>query len=134
MMTLQGGSLYAYLQTRPGLTALVGNRVYPRRRPSGAVFPLITYTRIDTRRGQSHTGPDGLAEPRIQFDIWAADPDTADAVAEQLRLALNGYRGQMGDVEVGSAFVVGEHDDDEPELGFYRRVLDVQIQHAEAVA
>ena len=34
----------------------------------------------------------------------------------------------------GSAFVVNEHDDDDPDSGLYRRVLDAQITHAEAVA
>lgn len=133
-MTLQGGAIYAHLQTRPGLTALIGDRVYPRRMPRAATFPLVLYTRVGTRRGLSHSGPDGLAEPRIQFDVWARDPDLADAVAEQLRLALHGYRGQMGDTEVGSVAIVGDVDGDDPESGLFRRILDAQIQHAEAVA
>lgn len=134
MSTLEGGGIYAHLQSRAGLTALVADRVYPRKMPRTPVFPLVLYTRVGTARAASHSGPDGLAEPRIQFDVWAQDPDSADAVAEQLRLALNGFRGQMGDVEVGSSMVVNEHDDDDPDTGLFRRVLDTQIQHAEAVA
>lgn len=133
-MTLQGEAIYAHLQARPGLVALVADRVYPRRMPSDPVFPLVLYTRIGTRRALSHSGPDGLAEPRIQFDAWARDPDTADAVAEQLRLALHGYRGQMGSVAVGSVAVVGELDADEAESGLFRRVLDALITHQEALA
>lgn len=134
MTTLQGGALYTHLQTHAGLVALVGDRVYPRRQPRDATFPLVLYTRVSTRRAMTQSGPDGLAEPRIQFDVWARDPDSADAVAEQIRLALHGFRGQMGDLEVGSVAIVGDIDDDDPATGLYRRILDAQIQHAEAVA
>lgn len=134
MSTLEGGGLFAHLQTRPALTALVADRVYPRKMPRNPVFPLILYSRVSTRRGATHSGPDGLAEPRIQFDVYAQDPDQADAAAEQLRLSIHGFRGQMGDVEVGSALVVNEQDADDPVTGLFRRVLDAQIQHAEAVA
>lgn len=134
MTTLEGSGIYAHLQSRPGLVALVADRVYPRKMPRGAVFPLVLYSRVSTRRDATHSGPVGLAEPRIQLDVWAQDPDTADAVAEQVRLAFHGFRGQMGDIEVGSSMVVNEHDDDDPDSGLFRRVLDAQIQHAEAVA
>lgn len=135
-MTIQGSAIYTHLQTRPQLIALIGDRVYPRRMPTGATFPLVLYTRISTTRGHSHSGPDGLPEPRIQFDVYGLDPDTVDATAQELRLALDGFRGQMGDVVVGSVRIVGEHDDDPDDLetGLYRRTLDALIQHEEAVA
>lgn len=135
MTTLQGGALFAHLQARPGLVALVGDRVYPRKMPPDPVFPLVLYTRVSTPpRGLTHSGPVGLAEPRIQFDVWATDPLDADAVAEQLRLAVHGFRGSMDDVVVGSAQVVNDFDADDPDTGLFRRVLDAQIQHEEAVA
>jgi len=130
--TLTAGGLYAFL-TQPPIAAL-GDRVYPRRLPRDAVLPAVTYRRIDTVRGRSHSGPDGLATPRIQLDIWATDPDVADAIAEAIRIRIDGYRGQMGDVPVGSVELVGDVDDDDPETGLYRRVLDVSITHEEAVA
>lgn len=135
-MTLQGSAIYAHLQTRPQLTALIGDRVFPRRMPLGATFPLVLYTRVSTSRSHTHSGPDGLPEPRIQFDVYGLDPDTVDATAQELRLALDGFRGQMGDVAVASVRVVGEHDvdPDDLETGLYRRTLDAQIQHEEAVA
>lgn len=133
-MTLQGGALYTHLQTRSALVALVADRVYPRRMPRTPIFPLVLYTRIATRRGVTHSGADGLAEPRIQFDVYAQDPDSADSVAEQLRMALHGFRGSMGDLEVGSVFVVNDQDADDAETGLFRRILDAQITYAEAVA
>ncbi|MEW6223194.1 MAG: DUF3168 domain-containing protein [Chloroflexota bacterium] len=130
MTTLTGGGLFAYLS---GRTA-AGDRIYPRRMPREPVFPLVLYRRIDTARGLSHTGPDGLASPRIQLDVWAEDPDQADAVADELRVLLNGYRGAMGDVPVGLSRVVADLDDDEPNTGLYRRILDAEITHREATA
>lgn len=134
MTTIQGDALYTHLQSRPPLTALVADRVYPRKMPRSPAFPLVLYTRISTRRSVTHSGPDGLAEPRMQFDVYAQNPDSADAVAEQLRLAIHGFRGSMGDLAVGSALVVNEQDADDPETGLYRRILDAQITHAEAIA
>lgn len=134
MTTLEGGGLWAFLQTRPGLTGEVGDRIYPRRLPRDVTFPAIVYSRVSTARGATHDGPDGLPMPRFQFDIWGKDPDSVDAAAEQLRLAIDGYRGAMGDVTVGSALVVGDVDGDDPETGLYRRIVDVQVQHEEAVA
>lgn len=132
-MTLTGGGLFSFL-TVPAIAA-IGDRVYPRRLPRDPVLPAITYRRIDTaQRVRSQSGPSGLVTPRIQFDIWATDPDVADQVAEALRLRLDGYRGQMGDVPVGSVELVGDVDDDDPETGLYRRILDASITHEEAVA
>lgn len=135
MTTLQGGALYVYLQSVPPLVALVADRVYPSRMPTGPVFPLVVYHRISTSgRELSHSGPDGLAVPRIQLDVWAQDPDTADAVAEELRIALHGHRGAMGDLEVGSVQIANDLDADEAETGLFRRILDALITHEEAVA
>lgn len=133
MTTLTGGGLFTFLTVPP--IAAIGDRVYPRRLPRDATLPAVVYRRIDTAdRVRSQAGPSGLVTPRIQLDIWAMDPDVADQVAEALRIRLDGYRGQMGDVPVGSAFVVGDVDDDDPETGLYRRILDVSITHEEAVA
>lgn len=133
-MTLTGGGLYTFLTAHAGLAALVGTRIYPRRWPRNPVFPLVAYRRISTHRELTHSGPSDLADPRIQFDVVATDPDTADAVAEQLRLALHGYRGAMGDVPVGSVRVVNDLDDEHSDTGLYRRIVDAEISHREAVA
>jgi hypothetical protein len=130
--TLTGGSLAAFLMT-PAIGAL-GDRVYPHRLPRDATLPALTYSRVDTVRPRSHSGPSGLPTPRIQLDVWANDPDSADAIAEALRIRLDGYRGQMGDVPVGSVELVGDSDADDAETGLYRRILDVAITHEEAVA
>lgn len=134
-MTLERVGIGAHLQTRAALVALIGDRAYPRRLPQNATLPAIVYRRIGpTDRALSQSGPVDLVDARFQFDVWAADPDTADAVAEQLRLVLHGYAGAMGGVAVGVSRVVNDVDEDEPTTGLYRRILDAQIQHAEAIA
>ncbi len=131
-MSLERGGIYAHLQTRASLVALVADRVYPRRLPSEATLPAIVYRRVGpTDRGLSQTGADGLADARFQFDVWSVDPDEADAVAAELVAAFHGYRGVMGDTVVGAARVANDIDDDEPMTGLYRRVVDVLIQHQE---
>lgn len=132
-MSLERGGIYAHLAARPGFVALVGDRVYPRRLPQEATLPAVVYRLIGTTdRGLSQSGSDGLADARFQFDVWADDPDEADAIAAELVAAFHGFRGFMGDTVVGAARVANDIDDDEPMTGLYRRIVDVLIQHQEA--
>lgn len=53
-------------------------------RPRG-VLPALVLTKVSPGRDYDHDGWDGLDEPRVQFDAWAA---TAEAAAELSRAVL----------------------------------------------
>jgi hypothetical protein len=132
-------ALVAYLTTHPGLSALIGTRLYPRPLPQRPTLPAVTYFRVSGPRDLAHDGPVGLAHPRFQFDCWGADTLAAIQTANQLRLALDGFSGLMGGVggvEVHLAEVVGDHDDPSPapDPARARRIVDVKITHEEEVA
>ena len=132
-MSLERGGIFAHLAAQAAFVAIVADRVYPRRLPQEAALPAVVYRRIGpTVRELSQSGSDGLADARFQFDVWATDPDEADAIASELVAAFHGYRGQMGDTVVGASRVANDIDDDEPATGLYRRIVDVLIQHQEA--
>lgn len=98
-------SLVARLNATPGVTALVGTRIYPMLIPQGAAMPAVTYQRISTVRPGSLRGPVGQADPRIQVNSWADTYGTAKALADQVRRSLDGYA--TLDVH---ALILGEQD------------------------
>ena len=127
-------AITAHLTTTAGLAALIGTRVSPLRLPENPTYPVVTYQRISAPRIQSHTGPSGLAYPRFQFDCYATTYLRAKHVAEQVRLALDGYVGTMGGaagVPVSSSLIQSDRDDYDPTTRIWRISLDFIIGHQE---
>ena len=127
-----GPSIFGYLD---GATS-AGSRVYPLALPQGATRPAITWqlvggegplvTHADVRDG-------GVARPRservrVQFDCWADTWLAADRLADELLALVHGFRGTWGDVPIGSALKETDLDDRDPDLGLYRRIVDVMVQ------
>lgn len=85
-------TLYAALSTHAGITAIVGDRVYPRLLPQGKPLPGIVFLRLDTEYITTiHGGPARGA--RIPMEIWGiAETSTA---AEQLGDAIEAALGAV---------------------------------------
>lgn len=123
-----------YLLAHTGLSALIGNRIFPMRLPEGVDLPAITYERVSGPRMRSHSGPSGTANPRYQFRCWGDPYSSAKDVADQLRIALDGFSGDMGTVAVQAAFVEDDVDDYNIATKQYNVRLDAILWHAEAIA
>jgi hypothetical protein len=92
----------------------------------------LTYLKVSGTPLYAHDGDARLPSARFQIDIWASSYSSLKAVRAELETALSGFRGTMGGVGgvvVGSAFLVGEQDDYEPETSRYREMLDFIIQY-----
>ena len=127
-------ALVTYLTGYAGLTALIGTRVHPLRLPETPTYGAVTYQRISAPRIQSHTGSSALAFPRFQFDCYATTYLGAKRVAEQLRLALDGFKGTMGGatgVAVGSSLSQSDRDFYDPATRTWRVSIDFIIGHTE---
>lgn len=128
-------ALYGYLTSQPTIAALVGTRIYPSMLPEEVDYPAVAYMRVSTQRIYGIGGPIGYATPRIQFSAFARDPDTASAVIDAIRVALDGFRGGMGAAnvrEIASDDEMGEHDGGyEPVSKTYQRRIDFYIGHEE---
>jgi len=115
--------VFTRLSTYPGLTALIATRVYPLRLPQNPVLPAVTLFKVSTPREQSHGGDSALQHPRYQFSCWAETYGAAWAVADQVRLALQGLAaGGVGIYDNG----VDMYD---PETGWYHVAIDITIWH-----
>jgi hypothetical protein len=122
--------LFTYLSGYAGLAALVGTRIYPLLLPQDPTLPAVTYQRISTPRlfAFEHSF---LPHATFQFDCWASDFSDAKDVAEQVRLAMDVYRGAMGAETVQACIVEDERDTYEAEPQIWHSMVSVQIWYEE---
>lgn len=125
-------AVFARLSTFAGLGALVGARVYPVELPQPGPLPAVTYQRVSAVRARAMGKNPGLVTARVETDAWARDYAVAKAVAEQVRLALERWRGTLAGVEVLDSFLDEEEDDYEPETKRYAVRQDYLISFREA--
>jgi len=125
-------SLVTYLNTKGGLTGLVSSRIRWHQAEQSDALPYVILHQIDETHPHHMKAASGKAIARIQFDCVAASPLSATNVGEQIRLALDGYRGVMGSVFVSMCHLDTIRDEvttpiDGAHSGRYAVQLDFQI-------
>lgn len=120
-------SIITYLNTVDGLADLVEDRISFNRAEQNDGSPRITVMQVDGAHQHHMTAATGKVIGRFQFDCHADKPIAAASVAEQLRLALDGYRGSMGDAFVSMCHLVDERDVELPPIeGAHTGISTVQ--------
>lgn len=79
------------LAAAPGVTDLVGTRMYPNLMPQGVALPAIVYSVISDTPENTFTGTsaDRLNSTRVQIDCYAVKYLDAHAVAEAVDLVVS---------------------------------------------
>lgn len=131
-------ALLNYLGTDGAVTALVGERIYWKRRPQGSDLPAIVCARITGGYGHTLDGGSGHAQPIVQISALGLSNTSAEAVAEAIREAMQGLSGTWSGVLVTSVILRNEIDLDQPDqvggdVGTHEIALDYEIQHAVSV-
>lgn len=117
MIVIPENAVYHRLVTHPGVASIVGFKVYPIAVPkyntdgSEVTFPFIVYRRPNNRRESDLTQPILMPELSLQVACWALDYDSARALGDQVRLALNGHTGTIGNVTIHDMRLASEVDD-----------------------
>jgi len=93
-------AINARLLAVSGVTTLVDTRIYPELAPQKAALPYVVYTRVDSEHLMTKDNAAGLANARIQINSVAATYLKAKQLAEQVRLALQGWAGTGNGVTV----------------------------------
>lgn len=90
--------LFKLMSTNAGLIALVGTRIYPKRLPSSAVMPAVTYSGLGGPRDAVQAGDSGLPHLRFQINCYADTGDylLAKKVANAVVKLFAGYNGPAG--------------------------------------
>lgn len=117
-----GLRLHSRLTSHTGTAALVATRVYPVIAPQDAVYPCVVYQRVS---GTEQRGSTSMREARYQVSAWAESFAGAQALATQIRAALEEWSVYGGGVFVRMARIVNEIDDWEPDERLYRTIIDV---------
>ena len=109
----------------------VDSRVHPKKLPQNTSYPALTYEIVSDPRGHTHDGPDGRVEARVRVTAWSPSyADVAEATGE-VKDALDGYLGAMGDVRVWSVRHTGGRDLYDSEVHVHHRPVDYLIQYTE---
>lgn len=133
-------ALFTHLTEDAGVSALVGLRVYPQRRPQkGGSLPCIVYTRTGGEHVHHLLGVSGLCRADFDLDCQAETYIEAKALSEAVRNAMDGVRNRtVGGVNIRSMTLQGDSDTDYgPENSSDENVVSVsteyQIWHVESV-
>lgn len=115
------------------VAALVGDRVWPVRRPQGRELPALTLSSVSAVPLQSHDGAGALTRSRLQVDCWAS----SWAAARALRAAAIGAIEATEDPAGPIPSIARMGDRDLPELreageDLFRVSIDFEIWHKEA--
>jgi uncharacterized protein DUF3168 len=127
--------LTAYLKADVTINATVSGRVFPNVVPQGTAFPSISYNQVSgVRLRNLPLGPTGRAMPRITINSWAVRYQDARALADAVRLRLNGFTGVIGSMTGCRITLDNEFDTFEEEAGtngIHRVVQDYIISFIE---
>lgn len=102
---------------------------FPTVAPKGVEAPFVIYTRVSTPRLRDFNGPTGNAMPTFRVDAYALDFDEARALANAIRIKLDGYR----DDDVEDCALINEQDlsDLTSNPALSRVQLEFKVSHAE---
>ncbi len=115
-------ALQAHLITHPGLSALVGTRVYPTQLPGNVTLPAVTYQRISTTPTQ-HRSHAEHGRIRLQIDGWATTYGGTVALREQIRDAMATFT-RPANPRVDVALLQDDRDLREPDSERWRVSMD----------
>lgn len=123
-------SLYSYLSTYAGLTALVGTRIYPSGDvPQSPIVPYCIYSRPNSERTYSHQGYSSLNEDNVQINCYNTTTAGVEAIEAQVIAAIEAW--PAADSDVQAAFIqniVGDLYDPNTDLQF--STLEVLLLHS----
>jgi hypothetical protein len=123
--------LRTFLMADADVLAAASTRIYPTALPQKPSFPAATYNVISATRSPTMQHGDVLPSKRLQIDAWGSSFADAQELGEAIRVALDGYRGDMGDTTVAAIFADTERTSYESEPKLYRVSRDYFIWHYE---
>jgi hypothetical protein len=137
-----GTEIKKFLATKAGVTALVGTRIFPVVLPQGydlSQGAALTYRVLSRPSSHLINGIDGICRARIEFSAFAALYETAEQVADAVRMSgLPGFVGLMGDKQIESVQLSdgGDTYDESPSDGGqshrYVTVFDYLVTYQES--
>lgn len=125
-------ALYAILAAAPGVSALVGTRIYPDRAPDAFVSPYIAYQLISGARDQTQESAVSISTQRFQIDcIASASSAAAKILAAEVKNVLHGYTGTIAGVKVDYINAFDGPGGFSETTKVYRRIVEIVVLFVE---
>lgn len=118
-----------WLLSRESITDKVNDRIYPVKLPQRISFPAVCYTRISNMRFATHSGQSDLKRVRLQFSVYSKTYTDAVLISREIKDALHCFKGNMGNLQVGAAFLESENDSYDYDSNLYHIPVDVYITY-----
>ena len=125
--------VYAKLSASSALTALTSS-IYAGRIEQEKEPPFVMFTRSSTQRKRSLLGANGMTNVSVMVSCFAPEYGTAKAMADAVRLALDGVKATAGGVKCQQCALNAEFDDFEDEPVLYRVTLIFSMWFTEALS
>lgn len=120
-------ALRSYLLSIPEITALIGTRLYSGWIPENAPMPSVAYLEVS---GVRHHDID-VAFPRYQFSCFSTRYLEAKEIADEIRKALQRYKGDISGTRVIQGVHEGTFEQYERDTGIYHVAIDFKIIYRE---
>ncbi len=108
------------------IESLSGLLAYPLKVPQGVAYPAFSYQQISNIRIRSTTGPSGLQDSRVQFDLWGPSFKEINDIFETMVVSLDGFRGQVGSTHFGGIIVDDDRHEYDDNAELYRISFDLK--------
>jgi len=108
----------------------VTTRCYYNYIPQSPTYPLIVIQRVTGSRVHHLSGPSGAVRPRFQIEAWAETYAAAKALANLIRVALDGKEYTQDGV-IFSCLSQAEIDGYEDAVNAHRIIQDYSVRYTE---
>ena len=119
-------NILTFLMLNTTVTALFGHRITGDDVPDGQTYPYAYMWEVVSPTQHHYKGGAGRIA-LIQCDVIDDDIAGVDLAKRTLFDALDGYKGMMGNVNVGYCFVNTASVPKDPDQQSYRRILEINV-------
>jgi hypothetical protein len=127
-----GPFLVAQLAATAPAVAVLGDRLYPVRRPQGATLPCAVYETVSAQRREAMSATTGMVRARVQVTFYGSTYDAVVEAHARTRAAWHRFRGTAGGVEIQDCFLDSEQSLYEDGTTEYGLTADYLIEYREA--
>lgn len=129
--------LRAYLLSQTTVTNVIGQRMFPVKMPAAQSYPAIVFMRRSTERDYHQGGALGGPRATTVLHCLADDYTEASALANAVRLLVDGAHNTTWDTTAIKLCVVADESDqffqpiEGSDVGYYSRVLVLSVTYIE---
>jgi len=120
-------AIFSRLSTYVGIAERIGTRSYPDRLPQNPILPANVFQVISTEKIHAGGADLAITRSRVQVDSYGLTYDESRYLGQQVRGALQRYRGTEGTTEVRASFLDSNEDMSMDETGIWRTSQDFMV-------